>query len=138
MCFNEQKCKIVHFGKNNPRHNYTLNQTVLEKSECERDIGVIIHQSLKPSEHCSKIVQKANAVLGQMSRAVKYKPLKVWVKLFTTYVRPHLEFAVQAWSPWQRGDIEKIEKVQERALNQCPKLNGLSYDEKLKKQRCNL
>ena len=60
-----------------------------------------------------------------------FKPLKVWVKLFATYVRPHLEFAVQAWSPWNRGEINKIEKVQQRALNQCSELSGLSYEEKL-------
>ena len=57
--------------------------------------------------------------------------MKVWTKLYTTYVRPHLEFAVQAWSPWQRADIELLEKVQKRALNQCAELNGLSYEEKL-------
>jgi hypothetical protein len=27
-----------------------------------------------------------------------------------TNVRPHLEFAVPAWSPWLKGDIERVQE----------------------------
>ena len=49
---------------------------------------------------CSKA---ANSVLGQLSREIGYRNKEVFVNLYKTYVRPHLEYAVQAWSPWTLG-----------------------------------
>ncbi len=34
---------------------------------------------------------------------------------YVQYVRPHLEFSVQSWSPWTKADKECLEKVQRRA-----------------------
>ena len=36
--------------------------------EFEKDVGVIVHQSLKPSIQCARAVAMANAVLGQISK----------------------------------------------------------------------
>ena len=35
------------------------------------------------------------------------------IRPLVIYVRPHLEFAVQAWSPWQRGEVDLLEAVTE-------------------------
>ena len=40
--FNESKCKVGHIGKNNSRNEYLMNGVVLEVSDKEKDIGVII------------------------------------------------------------------------------------------------
>ena len=66
-----------------------------------------------------------------MARAFTYRD-KTWVYLYTTYVRPHLEYAIQAWSPWLKTDIECLEKVQRRAINMVSGLQGSTYQEKLK------
>jgi len=34
--------------------------------------------------------------------------------LYKSLVRPHLEYANSVWSPYNRGDVEAIEKVQKR------------------------
>ena len=67
-----------------------------------------------------------------MSRSFKYRDKNVWIRLYKTFVRPHLEFSVQAWSPWLLKDIEELERVQKRAVDMVIGLNGLSYEEKLK------
>ena len=77
------------------------------------------------------MVAKANMMLGQISRAFTYKAKYNWIRLYKTYVRPLLEYSPSVWAPWNSADIEKIEKVQERALRQCTELNGLTYNEKL-------
>lgn len=46
-------------------------------------------------------------------------------------MRPHLEFASPAWSPWLRKDIERLDKVQERVVRQVGGLTGGTYEEKL-------
>ena len=58
--FNAEKCKVMHFGKNNPEHYYVLNNHVLEKSEQEKDLGVIIDKNLKFHAHTAAAVKKAN------------------------------------------------------------------------------
>ena len=54
-----------------------------------------------------------------------------FIKLFTSRVRCHLEYAVQAYSPWLQKDIDLLESVQRRALRQVRGLHG-TYEEKLK------
>ena len=86
MDFNSKKCKILHVGRKNPSFHYTMGGyapagTVLAKVEFEKDLGVIIHKSLKPSSQCAKAAAKANAVLGQMTRAFLYRDKREWPKL---------------------------------------------------------
>ena len=115
MKFNEKKCHVVHIGRNNPKTLYHINSIPLERSECEKDVGVWISETLKPEEQCKKAAWTANKVLELMCRSVLYRDKKIWPKLYMTYVRPYLEYAVPAWSPWLEKDIAIIEKVQERA-----------------------
>ena len=49
MLFNVSKCKILHMGRNNSNYEYSMGSRVLEAVESEKDVGVAIHKSLKPS-----------------------------------------------------------------------------------------
>ena len=53
MAFNVQKCKVMHVGRNNPRHEYSMAGTVLSETVEERDLGVVMFRTLKPSAQCS-------------------------------------------------------------------------------------
>ena len=48
-------------------------------------------------------------------------------------MRPQLEFAVSAWNPYLKKDIEALETVQRRATKKAPGLRNLSYEERLTK-----
>ena len=132
MRFNVKKCKVMHFGHNNPRHNYTMMGQNLEEIQEEVDIGVKICANLKSSEQCRKAVRTAQTVLSQICRAFHYRDKYTFVKLYKQYVLPHLEFAVPVWSPWQDGDKELLERVQKRAISQISGLRGATYEEKLR------
>jgi len=47
--------------------------------------------------------------------------------LYKTYIRPHLEFCIQAWSPHFVKDIAILENVQKAATNLVPRLRKYSY-----------
>ena len=99
MLFNAGKCHILHLGARNVRHEYTMEGNKLEAVEVEKDVGVLVHQSLKPSMQCARAASRANAILGQLSRAITYRDKATFLKLYKVYVRPHLEYAVVCWSP---------------------------------------
>ena len=71
-------------------------------------------------------------VLGRMARAFSYRDRDIWIRLYKVYVRPILEYAVQAWCPWFQKDIQLLESVQKRAVRMTSGLKGGSYEEKLR------
>jgi hypothetical protein len=131
MSFNVGKCKVMHVGPRNPGYEYSMGGTVLKTTVEERDIGVTVSSSLKPGAQCKKAARTASAVLGQVSRAFHYRDRFTFVNLYKQYVRPHLEFAVQAWSPWTHQDKEELERVQKKAVGMVSGLSGTTYEEKL-------
>jgi len=53
--------------------------------------------------------------------------------VYKTYVRPHLEYCIQAWSPSLRKDIDCLENVQRRATKMVFGLKKLSYEQRLRR-----
>ena len=122
----------MHFGFNNARRDYFLNGTKLVAEDKETDVGVQICSNLKPSGHCLKAAQTANQVLGQVTRAFHFRDKVTFVKVYKTYVRPHVEFATPVWTPWLECDIAVLENVQKRFVRMISGLKGSTYTEKLK------
>ena len=132
MEFNIKKCKILHFGKKNPQYEYTMDGEILATAEEEKDLGVWISTSLKPSKQCEMAAKAANFTLGQIRRSFHYRRKEHLIPLFQTFVRPKLEFGVAAWNPWLEADIRTLEKVQERAVKMVSNKSGSTYEERLK------
>ena len=91
-----------------------------------------MHNSLKPARQCAEASRTARGVLQQISRAFSYRDKVTFLNLYISYVRPHLEFATAAWSPWYEQDISTLESVQIKAVNMISGLKGKTYEEKLK------
>ena len=59
-------------------------------------------------------IGKANRKQGMLNRTFKSKEPQLWKDLYVSLVRPHLEYAVQAWNPQLKGVIDKVDKIKER------------------------
>ena len=68
--------------------------------------------------------------LGSLSLQ-RQKNLCETLRVYKQYVRPHLEFAVTAWSPWTVADKECLERVQMRAIKMVSGLISNDYHERL-------
>ena len=132
MEFNIGKCSVMSAGRNNPLHNYSLNDTPLGRSNCERDLGVRVSSDLRSRNQCLQAKNRANRVLGFISRSVSNRSAEVILKLYLALVRPHLDYAVQFWSPCYRMDINMLESVQRRMTKKIQGLRNLPYRERLR------
>ena len=107
--FNATKCKTMHIGSKNPEVKYTMDGVVLEAIDQEKDLGVYIPNNCKPSAQCSKADQKAMNSLRVIRRTFKFIDKGSFAVLYKTYIRPHLEYCVQAWNPCMQKDIITLE-----------------------------
>ena len=136
--FNVSKCKVMHLGRTRTLTNYKMKQPnqksiTLEETNMEKDLGVYVTSSLKPTVHCQKVAKKAMSSLKLLRSAFDNLNLKNFKMLFTTYVRPHLEYNIQAVGPYMRQNFEALEKVQQRATKLVRGIQHLSYQERLRK-----
>ena len=115
-----EKCKLMHFGKFNPKAIYCMtdisgNERNIVKMRLEKDLDMNVKDDLKWSGHVDRAVAKANRILGMLKRTFESMHPGLWKDLYVSLVMAHLEYAVQAWNSHLHGDIEKIERVQKRA-----------------------
>ena len=104
----------------------------LKKVEFEKDLGVIIDGDLKFREHIISKVNIANRNVGIIFRTFTYLDKEMFLNLYKTMVRPHLEYATQIWSPLYKKDKIIIENVQRRATRLVKCISHMSYEERLR------
>ena len=54
-----------------------------------------------------------------------------FLMIYKTYIRPHVEYCIQVWSPHMKKDIQCLEKVQRSATRLVTSLRKLTYEERL-------
>ena len=125
--FNVKKCKVLHFGKNNPEREYVLYDHILETSDQQKDLGILVDNKLKFHSHAAAAAKKANQVLGVIKKSYTTRDTYTIKTLYTAMVRPHLEYGNVVWGPNYQGDIKMLEKFQRRATKMVTAIKDLPY-----------
>ena len=94
---------------------YRMGDAVLGRSTQEKDLGVTFSDDMTVSEQCRIAVSKGNTILGLIRRTITYKEKQLIVPLYKAIVRRHLGHCIQAWTPYRKKDIDKLERIQRRA-----------------------
>ena len=81
-----------------------MGDAVLGRTTKENDLGVPFSADMKVSEQCRIAASKGNQILGLIRRTITYKEKQL-------IVRPHLEYCIQAWRPYRKKDIDKLERI---------------------------
>ena len=82
LCFNVDKCKTTHFGRNNQNYQHTMNYEDLDSVEEEKDLGVIFQQDLKFSNHIVTKVNKANSMLSLIVRTFQLMEIQSGIHIY--------------------------------------------------------
>lgn len=131
--FNESKCKCIHIGKGKSKHQYHMKEHQLENVKKEKDLGILMDEKLKFHANTSAAVKKANRILGLIKKSFASLDETTLPLLYTTMVRPHLEYGNIIWGPHFEEDKKLVEKVQKRATKLIPTLKQHPYRSRLEK-----
>ena len=112
------KCKVLTVTrKKQPLiFYYTLNHAQLERVTEEKDLGVIVNNTLSWEKHVISVAAKANKLPGLLKRTCPLlTDVSVRRTLYLSLVKSQLSFGTQVWSPSQHYLKARIERVQRRA-----------------------
>ena len=93
-----------------------MGNTILGTSVKE-DLGVTVSADMAVLEQCGLAAAKGNQILI--------------IPLYKAIVKPHLEYCIQAWRPYHKKNINKLERVQRRPPKRIPELKHLCYERRL-------
>jgi ribonuclease P/MRP protein subunit RPP40 len=90
--FNVAKCKLLHFGKNNPEYSYSMNNSLIKQDVGEKDLGVSFCSDSTFNTHISQIIAKANSRVGIIKHTFTSLNKQNFMILYKSLVRPILEY----------------------------------------------
>ncbi|KAJ7404406.1 hypothetical protein WISP_145588 [Willisornis vidua] len=90
MKFNGAKCNILHLGQGNPMNKYKLGREWIKTIPGEKDLGISVNKKPNMIQQCALPAQKANPVLGCITRTVTSRSREGTLPLCST-LRPHLQ-----------------------------------------------
>ena len=131
--FNTGKCKVMHIGTKNLKFDYTMANHKLETTTQEKDLGILVDDSLSFHAHTDMVVARAYQTLGIIKRTFINLDETTLALVYKAMVRPILEYANTAWGPLFIGDQQKVEKVQKRATRMVIAIRHLPYEDRLKR-----
>ena len=139
MNINTGKCKILTLAHNRndiTHYDYGCNDkdgnfNKLDNVDNFSDLGVIMDTELTFDKHIYAKINTASKMLGIINRNFKDLDRYSFILLYKSLVRSHLEFAHSVWSPYKKGLIFEIEKIQKRATKMVQGCKGKSYKERL-------
>jgi hypothetical protein len=125
----------MHFGSKSQilrKNQYYINNVPLDTTESHECLGVIITPELNFNQHINQKCATAKFNVNQIMKCFTYKSEFLIKKVYTSIIRPSLEYASLIWKPSSMSQLKQLERVQ-RVSTKFGKLSNLSYAERCSK-----
>ncbi len=134
-----EKCKTMTIsatGRESSEADYRLGTEEeglhIERVTEEKDLGIVVDNSLSFDNHIEALANKGNMMVGLIRRTFTHLDIKNFSLLFKALVRPVLEYGQSVWKPYKRAQIDQLEAVQRRATKEVSGMGLLEYPERLR------
>ena len=117
---NFEKFHIIHQSTKNNNFTNKLDSQYIERSRCEKILGVLLDCNLSYREHVYETVKKSCKMCNIILMNFKHVNIFTLIDLFKCYVRPILEYVSVIWSPHHIYLIDLIENVQRNFTKRLP------------------
>ena len=92
---------------------------------------LVVNCKLKWDDLVDQATLKATSILVILKRTFVHWNARLLLKLFTTYVRPHLEYFSSVCNPYRKKDVKKLDQVQRKAIKLVSERRHLNYEPRL-------
>ena len=115
---NPEKCNLLQYNPRSAQRQfsptYWIEDVEIQRKTEVRDLGIFISEDLKFHAQVDKACRRAHMEINRIRRSFTSRSPEFISNMWKLYVRPHLEYCVEVWNPKALGDINKMEKVQNK------------------------
>ena len=138
---NPSKCSVLRFCRNRAYNllddlgtvcSYHLASADIPFSSACRDLGVIVDNQLKFHSHVKSVTSKASGLCQNLLSSTLNRTQDFMITLYTTHIRPIIEFSSCVWNVGYLEDSRLLERVQRRWTKQIDGLWEEPYSERLR------
>ena len=115
--FNAAKCKIMFISRKRVNSlsppPLELNGTLLDSVSSYKYLGVALTSDLSWSLHITNCCNTTRRLIGLLYRQFyQHTSPPCLLRLYKSFIRPHMEYASFVWNPYYRGEIAALKSVQ--------------------------
>ena len=107
------------------------NKHTISHSPSVRDLGIMISSDLSWDEHIQNICKKAKQVSAWALKVFYTRSKEVLLTLYSSLIRPLLEYCPEVWNPYKIKDIANVEQIQRTFTSKISTSKDLNYWERL-------
>ena len=132
---NSSKCVVMRFHRRgicSSPPQYTLDGTQLKVVSSHKDLGVLVDTDQKFPCHVRDVAHKAGGLALNLLRSTVCRSPDFMVTLFTSHVRPIIDYCSSVWNTGYIQDIRIIENIQRRWTKHVTGLGDMEYGQRPK------
>lgn len=118
-------------------YHININNTTLDRI-CERStenavkfLGIHIDEHLTWKSHINHIRMKINKTLFVINQLKHFLPKSTLLNLYNALIQPHISYGIQIWGNAKSLHLNKLEKLQKRAIRTVNQATFKSHTEPL-------
>ena len=133
------KCVVLRFARSGCAlpfvglSPYKIGGTYLPFVESHSDLGVTVSRDLKFHSQVRRIAGIAGGMTTNLLSSTLARDEKFLMNIYTSHIRPQMEYASGLWNTGYLGDLRLLERVQRRWTRAVEGMELLEYDERLRR-----